>query len=91
MYHLKDKLFVQLADENMRSVTVTEDGRWNFAFDLGAMFHGSGDVAMSATAANATFQPLLDLAVEREIRDIEDDIDSFKIYPVLSFGISCRF
>ena len=33
VYHLKDKLFVRLADANMRTVTTTKDGRWGLGRD----------------------------------------------------------
>lgn len=33
VYHLKDKLFLRLADESMRSVTVTKDGRFGLGRD----------------------------------------------------------
>ncbi|MGB2906433.1 MAG: prolyl oligopeptidase family serine peptidase [Candidatus Aminicenantaceae bacterium] len=33
VYHLRDKLFVRLADANMRTVTTTKDGRWGLGRD----------------------------------------------------------
>ncbi len=33
VFHLRDKLFVRLADEKMRTVTTTKDGRWGLGRD----------------------------------------------------------
>ena len=54
------------------------------------MWQGSPSVALSANgtkAGDSTFQQ--DLAMEES--DIQDDADVFRIYPVLSFGISYQF
>jgi len=32
-YHLKEKKFIQLADENMRTITLTRDGKWGVGRD----------------------------------------------------------
>jgi len=32
-YHLKEKMFIQLADENMRTITLTRDGKWGVGRD----------------------------------------------------------
>ena len=64
--------------------------RWGFLADLGVAFTGSPDVALSATgtlAADPTFRANL----ERERADIEEDLEDFKIYPVLSMNLYFRF
>ncbi|UUR07569.1 hypothetical protein [Sphingomonas glaciei] len=62
-----------------------------FGIDAGAMFQGKPRVrSLTATgpiAANAAFQT--QLANER--REIEDDIDNFKVYPILQLGLGYRF
>ena len=66
------------------------DKTWGFVFDIGIMWQGSPSVALSANgtkAGDSTFQQ--DLAMEES--DIQDDADVFRIYPVLSFGISYQF
>ncbi|MDD5678434.1 MAG: hypothetical protein PHW60_10655 [Kiritimatiellae bacterium] len=66
------------------------DKTWGFVFDIGIMWQGSPSVALSSSgtkAADPTFQQ--DLAIEES--DIQDDADVFRIYPVLSFGISYQF
>lgn len=64
--------------------------RWGFMTDLGVAFTGSPNIALSATgtlAGDPDFQA--DLA--REERDLQDDLDDFKIYPVLSANLYFRF
>ena len=57
------------------------DGRWAFAFDLGVMFTGLLDLAMSGAAH---------LQV-REQFNPEDPFSEAKYYPVLSLGLAYRF
>lgn len=62
-----------------------------FGIDAGVMFQGKPKVrnlvASGPIATNAAFQT--QLANER--REIEDDIDNFKIYPILQLGLGYRF
>ena len=62
-----------------------------FGLDAGAMFQGSPKVKKLTTtgllSTNADLQA--DLAVERE--EIEDDIDNFKIDPILQLALGYRF
>jgi len=60
-------------------------GASGFFLDVGAAFHGTPEVDLSATgpiATDAEFQ----VELERETADIEDDVEGFKVYPVLSLG-----
>jgi hypothetical protein len=64
--------------------------RWGFYCDLGVAFTDSPDVALSANgtlASDPAFQA--NLAQERD--DIEDDLEPFKLYPVISLGLYYRF
>ncbi len=67
------------------------DGRrWGFYCDFGVAFTNSPDVELSANgtmASNPTFRA--NLARERD--EIEDDLKSFRFYPVLSTGLFFRF
>lgn len=58
--------------------------------DLGVMYQGSPEVDLTADgpiATNQTFQN--DLAREEE--DLENDIDEYEYYPVISIGFGYRF
>ena len=61
--------------------------RWGLYCDFGVAFTDSPDVKLSATGTAAGLAA--DLAKERE--EIEDDLEPFKFYPVLSLGIFFRF
>lgn len=61
-------------------------GRVGFNFELGAMFQGSPKVSLSASGGAVS---QADLASEAQ--QAEGDLKDFKIYPVISFGLSFRF
>lgn len=62
-----------------------------FALDFGFFYHGSPKLSASARASNAALQDRLNEDLNREVKDMEDDISSFQIYPVLTMGLSYRF
>lgn len=64
---------------------LTGDQRWGFTCDFGVAFAGSPDVALSAT------EPVAFADLERERRDIEDELEDFKFYPVISISFFYRF
>ncbi len=64
---------------------LTGDQRWGFTCDFGVAFAGSPDVALSATKMVASAD------LERERRDLEDDLEDFKFYPVISISFFYRF
>ena len=61
--------------------------RWGFYSDAGIAFTRSPDVTLSATGT----PPGLAADLARESKDIEDDLEPFKFYPVLSVGLFIRF
>jgi len=61
--------------------------RWGFYSDAGIAFTRSPDVTLSATGT----PPGLAADLARESKDIEDDLEPFKFYPVLSAGLFVRF
>jgi hypothetical protein len=65
--------------------------RWGFTLDLGVAFTDSPDASLTSVGGSkSSDQDLLD-ELEKERKDIEDDLDSFKFYPVISFGLFFRF
>ena len=59
--------------------------RWGFTVDMGLAFTDSPDVRLSSTGIVSSVD------LEKERRDIEDDLDSIKVYPVISLGLFFRF
>jgi hypothetical protein len=68
---------------------VGENQRLSFIFDLGVIFQ-SYEVSLDATGPAAQL-PQFQQDLQREEDDIQEDLDGFKIYPVLSFGIAYKF
>ena len=71
---------------------VAPGSRWRFAVDVGAFYQGEPEVTLRAES------PFIDLLPERFERDleaerqeIEDGLDSYTVYPVISLGVSYRF
>lgn len=62
-----------------------------FGFDAGVLFQGAVRVrefrATGALANDATFRANL----ETERRDLQDDVDDYKVYPIMQFAIGYRF
>ncbi|MCG5496292.1 hypothetical protein [Ectothiorhodospira variabilis] len=72
-----------------------QGGRWSFAFDAGVMFTGSPDVSLRGNLRgqvnDPTLQDQFDEDLRREQEELQDDLDDFKYYPVLSLGVAYRF
>jgi len=68
-----------------------ENGNWHFSFDLGVLFSGSPRVSLHATASDPSVQAQLDQSIAEEVKNTEDDMSVFTMYPVLSLGVSYRF
>lgn len=63
---------------------------FGFLFELGAIYQGLPKVNLSADgpiASDPTFQN--ELATEE--KNLQSDLDSFKVYPVIAIGLSYRF
>ena len=72
---------------------LSTNGRWSFNTDLGAFYQGRPNVKLGnwgCTTSKAVCDALAtDVAAER-LR-LADDIDSFKVYPVLRASLNYRF
>jgi len=69
---------------------LSSNGRWGFMTEAGVAFIGSPNVNLRATGPFASNPALLaDLAEEE--KEIEDDLDAIRIYPVLSMALYYRF
>ncbi|MDZ7828665.1 MAG: hypothetical protein U5K33_03950 [Halofilum sp. (in: g-proteobacteria)] len=59
----------------------------SFAVDAGLMFQGSPDVDITESGSTGVQQSDLD----KEEKEVEDELDDFEIYPVLSASVVFRF
>ena len=69
---------------------VEKDRHWGFVFDLGVLFQGAPEMALSANGLLAN-DPAFQANLEQERQKLQDNADWFQFYPVLAFGISYQF
>ncbi len=72
--------------------------RVRFALDLGAIFQGKGKATLTpnippGSPINSTpgAREALQILLDREEREIEDDVADYTVYPVVAVGVSYRF
>ncbi len=72
--------------------TFGDDDRWGFVFDLGILFSGSPEakVAYDTTLTGAALNNLKN-NVAAEEKDIQDSLDDFEFWPVVSAGLVYQF
>jgi len=72
---------------------LAQSKHWSFSADLGAFFQGNPNVKLASvgcTTSKAVCDALVkDVAAER--MGLQDDFDSFKVYPVLRASLNYRF
>ena len=74
--------------------TFRTNGPWGFKAVLGATFGEEPSVDLrreGGVALPAPIQAQFDIEREQEERDLEDEIDSLRILPVLQVGVTYRF
>lgn len=64
--------------------------KWGFYCDFGVAFTDSPDVSLTSNGTLAS-DPTFQANLAKEKQEIEDDMEPFKFYPVLSLGIYFRF
>lgn len=71
---------------------VAPGGPWRFAIDVGAFYQGKPKVSLTAHPIIPILLPArFEQDLEAERKDIENDLDSYRFYPVVSLGVSYRF
>ncbi len=71
--------------------TFQGDGHLGFHILAGAAIYGSGDVTLEAVGGTLSNNSLLQAELEQEIRDLEEEIEDYELWPVVQIGISYRF
>ena len=67
------------------------DGGLAWSLDLGILFEKSPDIELTSTGGTLSDDPSLQAAIAAEEVQLENDLDQYDLYPVLSFGVSYRF
>lgn len=67
------------------------ESRYFFTMDLGVMFHGTPQFSLTSTGGTLSNDAILLDEIDEEVAEVQEDIDQFRVYPVVSFGIGVRF
>jgi hypothetical protein len=70
---------------------LAKDKGWGFSADLGALFQGSARTSLTARNCPTSVCDQLSADLAAEKRELDDDVNSFKVYPVIRVGISYKF
>lgn len=65
--------------------TFGDKDNWGFAFDLGLIYSGSPEAAISTDPTVSATD------IEKEKRELQDDLDTLKWWPVVSAGLVYQF
>ena len=68
--------------------------RWGFSTNLGVMFAGSPQIALTpefALGADNSLRTQINNNIEAERKKVQDDLNWLNIYPVFSLGVSYQF
>lgn len=69
---------------------VDNDTDLTFFCNLGVVFQGSPDVSLTATGTLAN-DPLFQQNLKYEEKELQDELDKFEYYPVITLGMSYKF
>lgn len=69
----------------------TTDGNWAFEADIGVLFQGAPDVRLRSIDGELSGNQILLDALAEEEQELEDEINFFKFYPVISLGVAYTF
>lgn len=73
---------------------IGKDGGFSFIADIGLLFQGRADAKLRANCGAGVPVPecaRLQADIREEEREIEDDVDDYRVWPVLSVGVAYRF
>ncbi len=63
----------------------------NFWVRAGVMFTGSPEIALDASGGILTDDPVLQAEIQREVENLEEEVDDYEYYPVINLGVAFRF
>lgn len=67
------------------------EGNWAFEADIGVLFQGAPDVTLRSIDGELSGQQVLLDALAQEEEELEDELDIFKFYPIVSLGVAYTF
>ncbi len=63
----------------------------SFSFDLGVIFQGDPNVTLTTEGTDPAIQADVTTQLAVEKAQLENDLDNFKLYPVVNVGVAYRF
>ena len=67
------------------------DGGLAWSLDLGVLLQDSPGIELTSTGGTLSSQPELQEALAVEEAELENDLDQYDVYPVVTFGVTYRF
>lgn len=67
-----------------------EETGWGFIADIGVVFQGTSEARLSANGTLAN-DPTFQTELKKEQQALQDDLDEFELYPVVSVGVTYSF
>ncbi len=71
--------------------TFTGNSSWGFQLIAGAAYFGSADIELMSVGGTLSDNPIIVDEVERQRVELENEVEDYKIYPILQAGLSYRF
>ena len=68
----------------------SDQSNWSLFCDLGVLFQGSPNVTYGADGI-LSYNPIFQAHLEQERKELEDELDKYEFYPVLSLGVTYKF
>tara|TARA_B110000305_G_C19090678_1_gene470617 strand:+ start:36 stop:713 length:678 start_codon:yes stop_codon:yes gene_type:complete len=68
----------------------TDNDSFGLTLDLGVIYQGDPDISLRATGPNAQTAQV-ERSINRETQELEEDFDTFKIYPVVNIGVNFNY
>jgi hypothetical protein len=66
---------------------IKKSGHLGFFVDLGFLYHGTPSIDLTASR----MFPALQADLDKQIRDVNEDIEDYSIFPVIQLGLSYKF
>ncbi|WP_410473718.1 hypothetical protein [Guyparkeria sp. TX1] len=63
----------------------------SFRADIGVMYQGAPDATVDVKTSDPFRQPYADQYAEQEEKDLNDELEDYKLYPVVQVGLVYRF
>lgn len=64
---------------------------WGFSLDIGAMYHGTPKADLDVTVNNPVLEAQIKNDVAAEKQELLDEIEKYKVYPVVMIGVNYTF